>query len=95
MVNGGLRLPNLVVRRRLPSPDARSLRRPGAGEPFEPMWIEFVADDKLPGLSVLLCSSIRLPPNRYDTRQLTVEQVRRGLNTWPQYHNLPQPLRDE
>ena len=47
------------------------------------------------GLSFLLCSRIRqdLDPGR--TQELTVEQVRRSLNTWLQHHDLPPPLRDE
>lgn len=47
------------------------------------------------GLSFLLCSRIRLALDQNDSRQLTVEQVRRSLNAWLQYHDLPQPLRDE
>ncbi|MEO2033980.1 MAG: hypothetical protein ABGZ35_18045, partial [Planctomycetaceae bacterium] len=47
------------------------------------------------GLSFLLCSRIRLALNKDDTRQLTVEQVRRSLNTWLQHHDLPSDLRDE
>ena len=46
------------------------------------------------GLSFLLCSRIRQTLDKDDTRQLTVEQVRRSLNTWLQHHDLPQPLRD-
>jgi len=47
------------------------------------------------GLSFLLCSRIRQTLDQNDTRHLTVEQVRRCLNAWLQYHDLPQPLRDE
>lgn len=47
------------------------------------------------GLSFLLCSRIRQSLDKHDTRELTVEQVRRSLNCWLQYHNLPPELRDE
>ena len=47
------------------------------------------------GLSFLLCSRIRQSLDKHDTRELTVEQVRRSLNCWLQYHDLPPNLRDE
>lgn len=47
------------------------------------------------GLSFLLCSRIRQRLDKNKTRELTVEQVRRSLNCWLQYHSLPPNLRDE
>lgn len=47
------------------------------------------------GLSFLLCSRIRQALDQNNTSQLTVEQVRRCLNSWLQFHKLPRLLRDE
>lgn len=47
------------------------------------------------GLSFLLCSRLRQAFDHKGTQQLTIEQVRRCLNTWLTYHDLPQPLREE
>jgi len=47
------------------------------------------------GLSFLLCSRLRQTLDKQDERKLTVEQVRRSLNTWLQNRDLAQPLRDE
>jgi len=47
------------------------------------------------GLSFLLCSRIRQSLDKNDCGRLTVEQVRRSINTWLQYHDLPRELRDE
>lgn len=48
----------------------------------------------LTGLSFLLCSRLRqeLDPDQSGT--LTIEQVRRSLNAWLAYHDLPPPQRD-
>jgi SRSO17 transposase len=46
------------------------------------------------GLSFLICSRIRQSLDETDERQLTVEQVRRGINCWLQYHDLPPEIRD-
>ena len=40
-------------------------------------------------LSFLLCSRIRQSLDKGGTRKLTVEQVRRGLNCWLQFHRSP------
>ena len=45
------------------------------------------------GLSFLLCSRIRQDLDPGGTQELTVEQVRRSLNTWLPHHDLPPPLR--
>lgn len=42
------------------------------------------------GLSFLLCSRIRRSVDRNDTGRLTVEQVRRSLNTWLQHRDQPE-----
>ena len=47
------------------------------------------------GLSHLLCSRIRQSLDKNQTGRLTVEQVRRSLNTYLAHHHLPLPLRDE
>ena len=46
------------------------------------------------GLSFLICSRIRQSLDKTDERQLTVEQVRRSINCWLQYHDLPPEIRD-
>ena len=46
------------------------------------------------GLSSLICSRIRQSLDETDERQLTVEQVRRGINCWLQFHDLPPEIRD-
>ena len=51
--------------------------------------------DYVTGLSFLLCSRIRQSLDKNETRQLTVEQVRRSINTWLLYRDLPPRLRDE
>ena len=47
------------------------------------------------GLSHLFCSRLRQSLDRDGTRQLTVEQVRRSVNAYLQYHDLPPAARDE
>lgn len=47
------------------------------------------------GLSHLFCSRLRQSLDRDGTRQLTVEQVRRSVNTYLAWHDLPPPARDE
>lgn len=47
------------------------------------------------GLSFLLCSRVRQSLDKNDCGRLTVEQVRRSINTWLQYHDLPRELRDK
>jgi SRSO17 transposase len=47
------------------------------------------------GLSHLFCSRLRQSLDRDRTRQLTVEQVRRSVNAYLQYHDLPPAKRDE
>ena len=47
------------------------------------------------GLSFLLCSSIRLGLDKTGKRALTVEQVRRSINCWLQYRDLPSEIRDD
>lgn len=47
------------------------------------------------GVSFLLCSRIRQTLDPKQTRGLTVEQVRRGLNIYLTYKDLPPPLRDQ
>lgn len=47
------------------------------------------------GLSSLLCNRIRLSLDQNQTGKLTVEQVRRSLNTYLQNCHLPPELRDE
>jgi SRSO17 transposase len=47
------------------------------------------------GLSFLLCSRIRLSLDKTGKRELTVEQVRRSINCWLQYHDLPREIRNE
>ena len=51
--------------------------------------------DHLTGLSFLFCSRIRQSLDKNNTGQLTVEQVRRSINSYLQYRDLPQPWRDE
>ncbi len=51
--------------------------------------------DHVTGLSFLLCSRIRQRLEKSNTRELTVEQVRRSLNCWLQYHGLPANLREQ
>jgi len=46
-------------------------------------------------LSQLLCSRIRQSLDPDQTGKLTVEQVRRSINTYLRYHHFPPPLRDE
>ena len=46
------------------------------------------------GLSFLICSRIRQSLDKTDKRQLTVEQVRRSINCWLQYRDLPPDIRD-
>ena len=47
------------------------------------------------GLSFLLCSRIRLSLDKAGKRELTVEQVRRSIDCWLQYGDLPPAIRDE
>ena len=47
------------------------------------------------GLSYLFCSRIRQSLDKDQTGELTVEQVRRSVNTYLAYGHLPPPLRDE
>lgn len=46
-------------------------------------------------LSYLLCSRLRQSLDKDQTGELTVEQVRRGLNIYLMHYHLPAPLRDE
>ncbi len=46
-------------------------------------------------LSYLLCSRIRQSLDKDQTGELTLEQVRRSVNAYVAYHQLPPPLRDE
>ncbi len=46
-------------------------------------------------LSSLLCSRIRQSLDTHQTGELTVEQVRRSLNSYLMHHHLPAPFRDE
>jgi SRSO17 transposase len=46
-------------------------------------------------LSYLFCGRIRQTLDKDHTGELTVEQVRRSVNTYLTHHRLPQPLRDE
>ena len=45
-------------------------------------------------LSYLFCSRIRQSLDKEQTGELTVEQVRRSVNTYLMYRHLPSPLRD-
>lgn len=47
------------------------------------------------GLSFLLCSRIRLSLDKDGNRELTVEQVRRSIDCWLQYSDLPPEIRDD
>lgn len=47
------------------------------------------------GLSHLFCSRLRQSLDPDGSRQLTVEQVRRSVNAYLAYHNLPPAIRDE
>ena len=47
------------------------------------------------GLSHLFCRRLRQRLDRDGTRQLTVEQVRRSVNAYLQYHDLPPAQRDD
>ena len=46
-------------------------------------------------LSYLLCSRIRQSLDQHETKELTVEQVRRSVNAYLAHHDLPPLLRDE
>jgi len=49
----------------------------------------------LTGVSFLMCNRIRIALDPDRKRELTIEQVRRSLNTYLNHRHLPTPIRDE